>query len=107
MPMEKGQVIMRAQSVEILSGNGVFTSTISEVDLFQCRRSSGHGKAADEQRDMEVGVFGDEEVQNLGNRRLDGDPEVGQRMEMMDMEMTWTMTPRAPQGLERRDQKIR
>ena len=48
-PMKKGQVIMRAQRIEIMSGSGVLTSNIAKVDLFQCRLGPGCGKATDEQ----------------------------------------------------------
>ena len=47
--MKKGQVIMRAQRIEIMSGSGVLTSNIAKVDLFQCRLGPGCGKATDEQ----------------------------------------------------------
>lgn len=47
--MKKGQVIMRAQRAEIMSGSGVLTANISKVDLFQHRLGPGRGKATDEQ----------------------------------------------------------
>lgn len=44
MSMNKGQVTMRSKRIEIMSGNGLFSSSIPKVDLLQCRPGPGGAK---------------------------------------------------------------